>query len=44
MAQFPAYGALAAPGGSIRWLALLLVHLAAVAAAFSGILNYFEGA
>jgi len=44
VAQFPAYGAFAAPGGGIRWLALGLVHLAAVAAAFSGVLGYFEGA
>lgn len=44
VAQFPAYGAFAAPGGSSRWLALVLVHLAAVAASFSGVLGYFEGA
>lgn len=42
--QFPAYGALVAPGGSVRWLALVAVHLAAVAGAFSGVLDYFEGA
>ena len=44
VAQFPAYGALVAPGGSVRSLALVAVHLAAVAAAFSGVLDYFEGA
>ncbi|TPL75506.1 MULTISPECIES: hypothetical protein [unclassified Mesorhizobium] len=44
LAQFPAYGAFVAPGGSIRWLALGLVHLVAIAAAFSGVLGYFEGA
>lgn len=42
--QFPAYGAFAAPGGSIRWLALVLIHVAAIAAALSGVLDYFEGA
>jgi hypothetical protein len=41
VAQFPAYGAFAAPGGSIRWLVLGLVHAIAVAAAFSGVLGYF---
>lgn len=41
LVQFPAYGAFAAPGGSIRWLALVLAHGVATAAAFSGILAYF---
>ena len=41
VAQVPAEGAFAAPGGSSRWLALVLVHLAAVATAFSGVLDYF---
>lgn len=41
LAQFPAYGVIVAPGGSIRWLTLVLVHLVAVAAAFSGVLDYF---
>jgi hypothetical protein len=41
LVQFPAYGAFVAPGGSIRWLALVLVHVVAVAAAFSGALDYF---
>ncbi len=42
LTQFPAYGALVAPGGRTRWLALGLVHVVAVAAAFSGVLDYFE--
>jgi hypothetical protein len=38
--QFPAYGAFAAPGG-IRWLSLGILHAVAIAAAFSGLLDYF---
>ena len=41
LVQLPAYGAFVAPGGRIRWLALGLAHLVAVAAAFSGLLDYF---
>jgi hypothetical protein len=44
LVQFPAYGAFAAQGGNIRWLTLVLVHVAAIAAAFGGVLDYFEGA
>lgn len=39
--QFPAYGAFAAPGGGIRWLSLGILHAVAIAAAFSGLLDYF---
>ena len=41
VAQFPAYGAFAAPGGRIRWLSLAIVHAVAIATAFSGLLDYF---
>ena len=41
VAQFPAYGAFAAPGGRIRWLSLGILHAVAIAAAFSGLLDYF---
>jgi len=41
VAQFPAYGAIVAPGGNSRWLALVLMHVVAVSAAFSGALDYF---
>ncbi|RVD73653.1 MAG: hypothetical protein E5Y89_18470 [Mesorhizobium sp.] len=41
VAQFPAYGAFAAPGGRTRWLSLGILHTVAIAAAFSGLLDYF---
>ncbi|TPN86466.1 hypothetical protein FJ987_06405 [Mesorhizobium sp. CU2] len=41
--QFPAYGVFVALGGRGRWLALGVVHAIAVLAAFSGVLDYFEG-
>lgn len=44
VAQFPAYGVIVAPGGRTRWLALGFVHVVATAAAFSGVLDYFEAA
>ncbi|RAZ88668.1 hypothetical protein DPM33_22040 [Mesorhizobium hawassense] len=43
LVQFPAYGAFVAPGSRTRCLALILVHAVAIAAAFSGVLDYFEG-
>jgi hypothetical protein len=39
--QFPAYGAFVAPGSLARWLALGILHAVAIAAAFSGLLDYF---
>ncbi|WP_189375219.1 MULTISPECIES: hypothetical protein [unclassified Mesorhizobium] len=41
VAQFPAYGAFADPGGRIRWLSLGILHTVVIAAAFSGLLDYF---
>lgn len=40
VAQYPAYGAFAAPGGSVRWLVIGLIHVVAIAAAFSGTLDF----
>ncbi|WP_224547602.1 hypothetical protein [Mesorhizobium sp. CA16] len=41
LVQFPAYGAFVAPGGGVRWPAVVVAHAVAMAAAFSGILDYF---
>ncbi|AGB46496.1 hypothetical protein LB516_17845 [Mesorhizobium sp. CO1-1-7] len=41
VAQFPAYGAFVAQAGRAGWLALGLVHVIAIATAFSGVLDYF---